>query len=181
MQGLIHGVKLKDICGVLKDNIHLTEIFRTKWTLDDSPVHRVFRVVVNPGTVETRQVHKRTTDRFSVSTGIQFFGCNQPSASEANSSMTDTISKGSEFAAAEKAIREIGSDPWFDGLTPEWRDFLVSNTVETFKKYEVTLDQAAQKLIEFYVEISFTYPEAKTMNPWESNIPTTASVSPEDR
>jgi len=76
-----------------------------------------------------------------------------------------------EFEAAETAIRNIGSHLWFGGLTSEWQDFLVSKTVETFDQYEVTMDLAAQKLIEFYVEIVQAYPEAKTMNPWEENLP----------
>jgi len=85
--------------------------------------------------------------------------------------MSDPIPDNNEFEAAENAIRKIGSHLWFGGLTPEWQDFLVSNTVETFDQYEVTMDQAAQKLIEFYVEIAQAYPEAKTMNPWEENLP----------
>jgi hypothetical protein len=85
--------------------------------------------------------------------------------------MSDSTLNSNEFEAAETAIRKIGSHSWFNGLTPEWQDFLVSNTVETFGQYEVTIDQAAQKLIEFYVEIAQAYPEAKTMNPWEENLP----------
>ena len=113
-----------------------------------------------------------------MSAGIRFSGCTQ--LSEANSDITDPTQKNSAFDAAEKAIREIGSDPWFDELTPEWQNFLVSNTVETFEQYAVNLDQAAQKLIEFYVEITLTYPEAKTMNPWESNIPAAGAVPSTD-
>jgi len=85
--------------------------------------------------------------------------------------MSDPTSNNSEFEAAETAICRIGSDSWFSGLTPEWQGFLVSNTVKTFDQYQVTLDQAAQKLIEFYVEMIQAYPEAETMNPWEENLP----------
>lgn len=66
---LIDGVKLKEIRSVVKDNGYLTEIFRTDWKLDDTSVDQVFQVVLNPGAVEAWHVHKRTTDRFFVSTG----------------------------------------------------------------------------------------------------------------
>jgi hypothetical protein len=85
--------------------------------------------------------------------------------------MADLTPNNNEFEAAETALRKIGSHSWFGDLTPEWQGFLVSNTVDTFAHYEVTMDQAAQKLIEFYVEIIQAYPEAKTMNPWEENLP----------
>jgi len=91
--------------------------------------------------------------------------------------MSDPTPKSNEFKAAEMAIRKIGSQSWFDGLTPEWHDFLVSKTVETFGQYEVTMDLAAQKLIEFYVEIVQAYPEAKTMNPGEEHLPTEGAGS----
>ena len=76
-----------------------------------------------------------------------------------------------ELDAAETAICEIGSHFWFSGLTLEWQKFLVANTVETFDHYEVTMEKAAQKLFEFYVETVRAYPEAKTMNPWKENLP----------
>jgi hypothetical protein len=85
--------------------------------------------------------------------------------------MSDPSLNDNEFEAAETAIRKIGSHLWFGCLTPEWQDFLVSHTAETFDQYQITMDQAAQKLIEFYVEIVQAYPEAKTMNPWEENLP----------
>jgi hypothetical protein len=95
---------------------------------------------------------------------------------EADNDMSDPISYNNEFEAAEKAIRNLGSNSWFGDLTSHWQDFLVSHTVETFNRYEVTMDQAAQKLIEFYVEITLTCPEAKTMNPWEARLPAQDAV-----
>ena len=94
--------------------------------------------------------------------------------------MSDPIRNNNAFADAEKAIRKIASDLWFGGLTPEWQDFLVSHTVETFKQYEVTLDQAAQKLIELYVEIIHAYPEAQTMDPRNANLPAEGAVLSRD-
>ena len=84
--------------------------------------------------------------------------------------MNDPTPSDSQLKAAEKAIRKIGSNSWFGTLTPDWQRFLVSHTVETFVQYELTMDQAAQKLIEFYVEITLEYPEAKTTNPWEARL-----------
>jgi hypothetical protein len=95
---------------------------------------------------------------------------------EADNDMSDPIPNDNEFEAAEKAIRNLGSNSWFGDLTPHWQDFLVSHTVETFKRYEVTMDQAAQKLIEFYVEMTVTHPEAKTLNPWEARLPAEGAI-----
>ena len=74
--------------------------------------------------------------------------------------------KSDELEVAETAIRKIGSHLWFSDLTPEWQKFLVSNAVQTFEQYEVTMDQAARKMIEYYVEIVQDYPEPKKMNTW---------------
>lgn len=86
--------------------------------------------------------------------------------------MSDPTPNDNQLETAEKAIRKIGSDSWFGSLTPDWQRFLVSHTVETFGQYELTMDQAAQKLIEFYVEITLDHPEAKTINPWEARLAT---------
>ena len=85
--------------------------------------------------------------------------------------MCDAIPNDNASAAAEKAICRLGSDSWFHDLTPHWQQFLVFHTVDTFNRYEVTMDQAAQELIEFYVETTLDHPEAKTMNPWEARLP----------
>ncbi len=76
-----------------------------------------------------------------------------------------------ELDAAKTALLKIGSHLWFSGLTLEWQKFLVSNTIEAFDQYQVTMEQAAQKLIEFYVETVQAYPKAKAMNPWKENLP----------
>ncbi len=90
---------------------------------------------------------------------------------EAKHDMSYPTPKSDEFKVAETAIHKIGSHLWFSDLTPEWQKFLVSNAVGIFEQYEVTMDQAARKVIEFYVEIVQAYPEAKTMNPWVENLP----------
>ncbi len=51
--------------------------------------------------------------------------------------MTEPIPCNNEFEAAEKALRDIGSNLWFGGLSEEWQDFLVSNTVECFDNYQL--------------------------------------------
>ena len=86
--------------------------------------------------------------------------------------MSDPTPNDNQFEAAENAICKIGSNSWFGDLTPSWQRFLVSHTVETFGQYELTMDQAAQKLIEFYVEITLDYPEVKTIDPWEARFST---------
>ena len=90
--------------------------------------------------------------------------------------MSDTVTDNVEFADAKKAICSLASNSWFDDLTPDWQAFLVSHTVETFKQYDVTMEQASQKLIEFYVEITASFPEAESMNPWESTLPSEEAI-----
>lgn len=85
--------------------------------------------------------------------------------------MSDTTPGQIGLQDAEAAIRKLATDGWFDGLTIDWQRFLVANTLETYRQYDITLDQAAQKLIEFYVETIQTYPGAETMNPWEEMLP----------
>ena len=85
--------------------------------------------------------------------------------------MNDTVTSSVEFADAKRAICSLASDSWFNDLTPDWQAFLVSHTVETLTQYEVTMEQAAQKLIEFYVEITASFPAAETMSPWEASLP----------
>ena len=43
------------------------------------------------------------------------------------------------------------------------------------------MEQAAQTLIEFYVEITASFPEAETMNPWEATLPAGETVFIGDR
>jgi len=84
--------------------------------------------------------------------------------------MTETLPNNNEFNAAEAALRKIGSNLWFGGLTDEWQDFLVSNTVETFDTYELSIDQAAQKMIEVFQQLLAADPSLLNKNPWETKV-----------
>jgi hypothetical protein len=84
--------------------------------------------------------------------------------------MTETLPNNNEFNAAEVALRKIGSNLWFGGLTDEWQDFLVSNTVETFDTYELSIDQAAQKMIEVFQQLLAADPSLLNKNPWETKV-----------
>ena len=67
--------------------------------------------------------------------------------------MKEPIPNNNEFEAAELALRKGGSNLWFSGLSEEWQEFLVANTVETFDSYELTMDEAAVNMIRIYQEL----------------------------
>ena len=84
--------------------------------------------------------------------------------------MTEPIPGNNEFEAAEKALRDIGSNLWFGGLSEEWQDFLVSNTVECFDNYELTMQEAANAIIGIYQQLVSSDPSILQSNPWDTNI-----------
>ena len=68
-QTLISGVAGVEVKNVLKNNGHLTEIYRRDWLLDSQPVDQVFQVVLRPGNLSAWHLHQTTTDRLFVSFG----------------------------------------------------------------------------------------------------------------
>jgi hypothetical protein len=84
--------------------------------------------------------------------------------------MNEPIPSNNEFNAAEKALRRIGSNLWFGGLSEEWQDFLVSNTVECFDNYQVTMQEAANLIIGKYQQIVNSNPSILQLNPYNANI-----------
>lgn len=84
--------------------------------------------------------------------------------------MTEPIPGNNEFKAAEKSLRDIGSNLWFGGLSDEWQDFLVSNTVECFDNYQVTMQEAANAIIGIYQQMVNTDPSILQSNPWNMNL-----------
>lgn len=81
--------------------------------------------------------------------------------------MAEPEPKNNEFDAAEKELRKIGSNMWFSGLNDEWQGFLIANTVEHFDTYEVTMNQAAQSLINVFQKLVNANPEILQQNPWK--------------
>lgn len=84
--------------------------------------------------------------------------------------MTAPNPNNNEFGAAEKELRLIGSNLWFGGLSEEWQDFLIRNTVEFFDNYEVTMHQAAQEMVGVYQKLVSVDPGILDLNPWETNL-----------
>ena len=68
-QPRIDGVMVREMKHVLKNNGHLTEIYRRDWQLDDQPVDQVFQVILRPGGLSAWHMHQFTTDRLFVSFG----------------------------------------------------------------------------------------------------------------
>lgn len=69
LRPLIHGVAVKEIRSVIKNNGYLTEIYRGDWRIDDRGVDQVFQLLLNRSEVEAWHVHQTTTDRFFVASG----------------------------------------------------------------------------------------------------------------
>lgn len=84
--------------------------------------------------------------------------------------MNEPVRENNEFEVAEITIRRIGSNLWFGGLSPEWQEFLVANTVEFFDNHEVSMLQAAQEVIRVYQILGNRDPSILNANPWEANI-----------
>lgn len=85
--------------------------------------------------------------------------------------MKDPIPNNNEFEAAELTLRKGASNLWFSGLSEEWQEFLVANTVETFDNYQLSMDEAASNMIRIYQEIVAKNPAAMDQNPWEVIVP----------
>lgn len=84
--------------------------------------------------------------------------------------MSEPIQNNNEFQLAEKALRDIGSNLWFGGLSDEWQDFLVSNTLEFFDNYDVTIQEAANAMIGVYQQLVSNDPSILESNPWDISI-----------
>jgi hypothetical protein len=84
--------------------------------------------------------------------------------------MTEPIPDNNELDAAEEELRKIGSNLWFGGLSEQWQDFLVSNTVEFFDTYEVSMQQAASELIRIYKVLANADPCILQKNPCDADI-----------
>ncbi|WP_417517917.1 hypothetical protein [Marinobacter sp.] len=85
--------------------------------------------------------------------------------------MKEPIPYNNEFVAAELALRKGGSNLWFSGLSEEWQEVLVTNTVETFDSYQLTMDEAAGNMIRIYQEIVAKNPVVMDQNPWKVIVP----------
>lgn len=59
-----------------------------------------------------------------------------------------------EFGAAEQALRKIGSNLWFGGLPEELQYYLVSNTVECFDTWDISMEQAAAAIISAFQDMN---------------------------
>lgn len=84
--------------------------------------------------------------------------------------MTNPIHSNNEFKAAENSLKKIGSNLWFGGLSEEWQDFLISNTVDFFDSYEVSMDNAASNMIRVYQKLVTKNPELLVKNPWQATL-----------
>ncbi|TLV00068.1 cupin domain-containing protein [Dyadobacter luticola] len=66
---LIDGVQVKEVKNVIKNNGHLTEIYRMDWALDDLSVDQIFQVSLNPNGISAWHAHEVTTDKIFVTSG----------------------------------------------------------------------------------------------------------------
>ena len=82
--------------------------------------------------------------------------------------MNEPIPNNNEFEAAEIALRKVGSNLWFSNLSAEWQDFLVSNTLEHFDNYELSMQEAAISMISVFQKMVEMNPAIVDQNPWET-------------
>lgn len=66
----IHGVEVKEVRHVPKENGYLTEIWRSDWAVDSEPMDQVFQVMLKPGGVSAWHTHQITLDRLFVNHGV---------------------------------------------------------------------------------------------------------------
>jgi hypothetical protein len=83
--------------------------------------------------------------------------------------MDELIPKNNEFAAAEKALRKLGSNLWFGGLTEEWKEYLCAHAVEVFDMFEMPISEAAQIVLNALTETSKLEPAIMQTPPSESS------------
>jgi hypothetical protein len=88
--------------------------------------------------------------------------------------LKEPIPNNNEFEFAECALRKIGSNLWFSGLSDEWQDFLTSNTVEHFDTYEITIEVAASNMLRVYQELVTNNPGILGQNPWDAILATSS-------
>ena len=67
---LIDGVSVREVKNVPKLNGYLTEVFRQDWFEEPEEIDQVFQVVVDPRGLSAWHVHRVTTDRLFVNTGL---------------------------------------------------------------------------------------------------------------
>ena len=70
LQPLIHGVAVKEVRNVPKNNGMLTEIWRQDWGLDSVALSQVFQNLLEGNAVTSWHVHRVTTDRIFVNHGL---------------------------------------------------------------------------------------------------------------
>ncbi len=70
LQPLIHGVAVKEVRNVPKNNGMLTEIWRQDWGLDSVALSQVFQNLIEGNAVTSWHVHRVTTDRIFVNHGL---------------------------------------------------------------------------------------------------------------
>ncbi len=84
--------------------------------------------------------------------------------------MNEPLKDNNEFGAAEEALRQIGSNLWFGGLSNEWQGFLVANTVQFFDDHHASMLQSAEQVIAAYQAIVRADPSVLQQNPRDTNI-----------
>ncbi|MEM7782159.1 MAG: hypothetical protein AAF623_02315 [Planctomycetota bacterium] len=92
--------------------------------------------------------------------------------------MTEPKPNNNEFKAAEEALRSVGSNLWFGGLSHVWQEFLVSNTVECFDTYQLTLREAASEIIGNYQKMVTANPSILQSDPRKTNIKIVKCTNP---
>ena len=68
---------------------------------------------------------------------------------------------------AETALRNAGSDLWYNGLCVDWQDFLVKQVADCATQYSIPMEKAALAVFRVYQNILLADPAVKDANPWQ--------------
>ncbi|MDO6461650.1 hypothetical protein Q4485_13150 [Granulosicoccaceae sp. 1_MG-2023] len=72
-----------------------------------------------------------------------------------------------DLQSATRALRQAGSDLWFNGLSEDWQQFLAGHTLDCHKNYRIPLAKAALAVVRVYQNLLLADPSVKDANPWQ--------------
>jgi len=82
----------------------------------------------------------------------------------------DPVPNNEEYDAAERALRDTGSNSWFGTLQEDWQVVLICSTVECFDTYKVSMQEASSLIIKNYQQLVDINPKIMDEEPWSANL-----------
>lgn len=131
-QTLISDVVIREVQSVTTGYGHLTEIFRSDWSLDEFGVDQVFQSSIQPGGISAWHAHGLTTDRLFVNHGqlniVLYDG--------RRSSVTYGLINQFRFGTARHAMVVIPPGVWHGVHNTSSKVALLTNVVDRAYTYQ---------------------------------------------